>query len=124
MARRDWIYLGLMVFITVGFVVDSLLRDSGPPATTWSSVIQSFVIMLFVYWWEVADANQFGIRRSPVARLVTFFLPPVGHAIYLYQGRPAKSATTIFLLFWAGIFGLMLIGALALTPEIFSDESE
>ena len=91
-SKRDWIYVGLMVFITVGFVVDALVWTAGPTAVQWNSVVQSFGIMLFVYWWESADADQFGKRRSSLARLLTFFLPPVGHAIYLYQSRPWKSS--------------------------------
>ncbi|WP_333889593.1 hypothetical protein [Mycolicibacterium gadium] len=113
MAKRDWIYLGLMGFITLGLVADALLWAAGPPVTTWNAVIQSFGIMLFVYFWEIADANQSGVRRSSVARLLTFFLPPVGHAIYLYQGRPWQQATKLFLLFWAGVLGLALVGTFA-----------
>ncbi len=122
MSKRDWIYVGLMVFITVGFAVDALLWSAGPTAVQWNSVVQSFGIMLFVYWWEIADADQFGKRRSSLARLLTFFLPPVGHAIYLYQSRPCRSATALFLLFWAGVFGLLLVGLLALTPVALVDE--
>jgi len=54
-------------------------------------------------------------------RLLTF-LPLVGHAIYLYQSRPWKPATALFLLFWAGVFGLLLVGLLALTPVALVDE--
>jgi len=121
-SKRDWIYVGLMVFITVGFVVDALVWTAGPTAMQWNSVIQAFGIMLFVYWWESADADQFGKRRTSLARLLTFFLPLVGHAIYLYQSRPWKPATALLLLFWAGVFGLLVIGALALTPLVISGE--
>ena len=117
-SKRDWIYVGLIAFITVGFAVDALLWSAGPTAIQWNSVIQSFGIMLFVYWWESADADQFGKRRSSLARLVTFFRPPVGHAIYLYQSRPWRPATALFLLFWAGVFGLLLVGLVALTPVV------
>jgi hypothetical protein len=117
-SKRDWIYVGLMVFITIGFAVDALLWSAGPTAVQWNSVVQSFGIMLFVYLWERADAAQFGKRRSSLARLLTFFLPPVGHAIYLYQSRPIRPATALFLLFWAGVFGLLLVGFVALTPVV------
>jgi hypothetical protein len=121
-SKRDWIYVGLMLWITVGFAVDALVWSAGPTARQWNSVVQSFGIMLFVYSWERADGDQFGKRRSSLARLVTFFLPPVGHAIYLYQGRPWKPATALFLLFWAGVLGLLLVGGLALTHTTMSGE--
>jgi len=71
-SKRDWIYVGLMMFITVGFAVDALVWTAGPTAMQWNSVIQAFGIMLFVYWWESADADQFGKRRTSLVRLLTF----------------------------------------------------
>jgi hypothetical protein len=48
-SKRDWIYVGLIVWITVGFAIDAFVWSAEPTAMQWNSVVQSFGIMLFVY---------------------------------------------------------------------------
>jgi hypothetical protein len=102
MTKRNWIYLNLLVIVGLGSLANAVLLPYGRPATTVSTFVQAVAIMLLVYWWEMVDAKELGHRRSTIARLSTFLVPPLGHAIYLFQSRSWKPAAGLFLLFWAG----------------------
>jgi hypothetical protein len=102
--KRNWIYVGLLLFIAAGAVIDAVVWPDGPPSPfTWNDVVQTIGIVALVYWWEVTDAKQLGRRQSAPARIATIFVPPLGHAIYLYQSRNWKHATLLLVLFWAGL---------------------
>ena len=88
----------------------------------WNSVIQAFESCFSSTGGRAPTPINSASAGPQLARLLTFFLPLVGHAIYLYQSRPWKPATALFLLFWAGVFGLLVVGALALTPVVISGE--
>ncbi len=120
MKKSSWIYVALLVFIALGSVVDVAIASYGPMVTSWSGIIQGFLIVLFIYWWEAVDAVERGCRHSGVAKLVTIFLAPVGHGIYLYQSREWKAATWLFVRYWAGMvvtFGIAgTVAALIVDP--------
>jgi hypothetical protein len=112
MTKRNWVYVALLVFVSIGAVIDIAVWPLEAPPLTWNDVVQTIGIVVFVYWWEVADAKQFGQPQSGPARVLTVFVPPLGHAIYLYQSRNWKRATVMFLLFWAGVFVAFMMVAL------------
>jgi hypothetical protein len=116
MTKRNWIYGALLIFVTLGSVVDVVVFTQGTPsALTWNNVVQVFGIVVIVYWWEAADASALGRRQSSAARLLTILLPMVGHAIYLYQGRHWKRATALFLLYWGGVLIVYMAAVLVST---------
>jgi hypothetical protein len=126
MTKRNWIYLNLLVVVALGSLADAVLLPYGRPASTLSTFVQAIAIMLLVYWWEMVDAKELGHRRSTVARLLTFLIPPLGHAIYLFQSRTWKRAAGLFLLFWAGISVVAIVcafgAALLVGPGLIEGE--
>lgn len=103
MKNSSRIYCALLLFVALGSVVDLVVEPYGPTAAAWNGFIQAFLLMLFIYRWEAVDAVERRCRRSWVARLVTIFLPPLGHGIYLLQSGEWKTAAWLFVRFWAGI---------------------
>jgi len=94
----------LVIFIVAGMFIDVYVWPYGSPARlTWNDLLQMVGIVILASWWQTADAAELGIRRSPLAKLVTVLFVPVGSAIYLFQSRHWKSATVTYLAFWGGI---------------------
>lgn len=112
MTTRIWVYLALLAFVVAGSAIDVVVWPGGPAGFTWNDFLQTIGIVVFVYWWESADAKELGEKQSTPARLLTIFVPPVGQAIYLFQTRPWPRASGILLGFWAGLIVAGMVGYL------------
>ncbi len=124
MTKRDWIYIGLLGFTSLGFLIDSAVWPAGPPSSlTINDLIQMIGIATLFSWWEIEDATRSDLKRSSAARTMTVLLAPVGLAIYLYQTRPWKRATIGLIAFVAGLVVAailaMLLGDWLVTQGFF-----
>ncbi|KVK54926.1 hypothetical protein BCY90_14150 [Agrobacterium deltaense] len=110
MAKRNWIYVGLLAFISLGLLIDAAVWPAGPPASfTANDLVQMIGIITLFAWWQIADAEKRDLRRSSAAKITTVLLAPIGLAIYLYQTRRWTRAT---LGLFAFIGGIVLIAIL------------
>ncbi|NTE33748.1 hypothetical protein [Agrobacterium tumefaciens] len=110
MAKRNWIYVGLLAFISLGLLIDAAVWPAGPPASfTANDLVQMIGIITLFAWWQIEDAAKRDLRRSSAAKITTVLLAPVGLAIYLYQTRRWTRAT---LGLFAFIGGIVLIAIL------------
>ncbi|MBS0256810.1 MAG: hypothetical protein JSR13_03745 [Proteobacteria bacterium] len=110
MAKRNWIYVGLLAFISLGLLIDAAVWPAGPPASfTANDLVQMIGIITLFAWWQIEDAEKRDIRRSSAVKITTVLLAPVGLAIYLYQTRRWTRAT---LGLFAFIGGIVLIAIL------------
>lgn len=108
MTKRNWIYVGLLAFISLGLLIDAAIWPAGTPSSfTANDLVQMVGILTLFSWWEIEDAAKKDIKRSSAAKAATIMLAPVGLAIYLYQTRPWKPAT-IGLIGFMG--GLIIVG--------------
>ncbi|KAA3503362.1 hypothetical protein DXM27_09150 [Rhizobium rhizogenes] len=112
MTKRNWIYVGLLVFISLGLLIDAAIWPAGPPSSfTANDLVQMVGILTLFSWWQIEDAAKKDFQRSSAAKVATILLAPVGLAIYLYQTRPWKRATVGLIGFMGG---LVLVGVPAL----------
>ncbi|WP_421404010.1 hypothetical protein [Agrobacterium fabrum] len=112
MAKRNWIYVGLLAFLSLGLLIDAAIWPAGPPSSfTANDLVQMIGIITLFAWWQIEDAEKRDIRRSSAAKVATILLAPVGLAIYLYQTHRWPRATLGFIAFMGGI---MLVGVLTL----------
>ncbi|MBW9073224.1 hypothetical protein [Agrobacterium deltaense] len=110
MAKRNWIYVGLLAFISLGLLIDAAVWPAGPPASfTANDLVQMIGIITLFAWWQIEDAAKRDLRRSSAAKITTVLLAPIGLAIYLYQTRRWTRAT---LGLFAFIGGIVLIAIL------------
>ncbi|UXS38663.1 hypothetical protein FY150_02660 [Agrobacterium tumefaciens] len=110
MAKRNWIYVGLLAFISLGLLIDAAVWPAGPPASfTANDLVQMIGIITLFAWWQIEDAEKRDLRRSSAAKITTVLLAPIGLAIYLYQTRRWPRAT---LGLFAFIGGIVLIAIL------------
>ena len=110
MAKRNWIYVGLLAFISLGLLIDAAVWPAGPPASfTANDLVQMIGIITLFAWWQIEDAEKRDLRRSSAAKITTVLLAPIGLAIYLYQTRRWTRAT---LGLFAFIGGIVLIAIL------------
>ncbi|MFK0208985.1 hypothetical protein [Agrobacterium sp. NPDC090283] len=104
MAKRNWIYVGLLAFISLGLLIDAAIWPAGPPSSfTANDLVQMIGIITLFAWWQIEDAEKRDARRSSVAKVATIMLAPVGLAIYLYQTRRWTYATIGLIAFMGGI---------------------
>lgn len=104
MAKRNWIYVGLLAFLSLGLLIDAAVWPAGPPTSfTANDLVQMIGIITLFAWWQIEDAEKRDIRRSSAAKIVTILLAPVGLAIYLYQTRRWPRATLGLIAFMSGI---------------------
>ncbi|MBO9655346.1 hypothetical protein O3S81_08775 [Agrobacterium sp. SOY23] len=104
MAKRNWIYVGLLAFLSLGLLIDAAVWPAGPPTSfTANDLVQMIGIITLFAWWQIEDAEKRDIRRSSAAKIVTILLAPVGLAIYLYQTRRWPRATLGLIAFMGGI---------------------
>ncbi|SDE32719.1 hypothetical protein SAMN05421750_101218 [Agrobacterium pusense] len=112
MVKRNWIYVGLLVFVSVGLLIDAAIWPAGPPSSfTANDLVQMIGIITLFAWWQIEDAEKRGSRRSSAVKFATILLAPVGLAIYLYQTRRWTRATLGLIAFMGG---LLLAGILTL----------
>lgn len=112
MAKRNWIYVGLLAFLSLGLLIDAAIWPAGPPSSfTANDLVQMIGIITLFAWWQIEDAEKRDIRRSSAAKVATILLAPVGLAIYLYQSRRWPRATLGLMAFMGGI---VLVGVLTL----------
>ncbi|MDA5632179.1 MULTISPECIES: hypothetical protein [Rhizobium/Agrobacterium group] len=105
MAKRNWIYVALLAFLSLGLLIDAAIWPAGPPSSfTANDLVQMIGIITLFAWWQIEDAEKRDIRRSPAAKVATILLAPVGLAIYLYQTRRWTRATLGLIAFMGGIF--------------------
>lgn len=110
MAKRNWIYVGLLAFISLGLLIDAAVWPAGPPASfTANDLVQMIGIITLFAWWQIEDAEKRDLQRSAAAKITTVLLAPIGLAIYLYQTRRWPRAT---LGLFAFIGGIVLIAIL------------
>lgn len=110
MAKRNWIYVGLLAFISLGLLIDAAVWPAGPPASfTANDLVQMIGIITLFAWWQIEDAEKRDLPRSSAAKITTVLLAPIGLAIYLYQTRWWPRAT---LGLFAFIGGIVLIAIL------------
>ncbi|WP_418136640.1 hypothetical protein [Agrobacterium sp. El2ro-1b] len=108
MTKRNWIYVGLLIFISLGLLIDAAIWPAGPSSSfTANDLVQMVGILTLFSWWQIEDAAKSDVKRSSAAKVATILLAPVGLAIYLYQTRPWKRATVGFIGFMGG---LVLVG--------------
>lgn len=113
MTKRDWIYIGLLAFTSLGLLIDAALWPAGPPSSfTANDLVQMIGIVTLFSWWQIADAARRDLRRSSAARSMTILFAPVGLAIYLYQTRPWKRATAGLIAFIAGLVFIAILTTL------------
>ena len=56
LSKRNWIYVGLLAFITAGVVIDFVVWPEGPPNTlTWNDVPSSSPLALNRYTSELSS---------------------------------------------------------------------
>lgn len=104
MAKRNWIYVGLLAFISLGLLIDAAIWPAGPPSSfTANDLVQMIGIITLFAWWQIEDAEKRDARRSSAAKVATIMLAPVGLAIYLYQTRRWTYATLGLIAFMGGI---------------------
>ncbi|MGQ8634680.1 hypothetical protein ACUTJJ_24735 [Agrobacterium sp. DKPNP3] len=104
MSKRNWIYVGLLAFLSLGLLIDAAIWPAGPPSSfTANDLIQMVGIITLFAWWQIEDAKKRDIRRSSAAKVTTILLAPVGLAIYLYQTRRWTRATLGLIAFMGGI---------------------
>lgn len=104
MAKRNWIYVGLLAFISLGLLIDAAVWPAGPPASfTANDLVQMIGIITLFAWWQIEDAEKRDLQRSSAAKITTVLLAPIGLAIYLYQTRRWSRATLGLLAFIGGI---------------------
>lgn len=104
MAKRNWIYVGLLAFISLGLLIDVAIWPAGPPSSfTANDLVQMIGIITLFAWWQIEDAEKRDARRSSAAKVATIMLAPVGLAIYLYQTRRWTYATIGLIAFMGGI---------------------
>lgn len=104
MTKRNWIYVGLLAFISLGLLIDAAIWPAGTPSSfTANDLVQMVGILTLFSWWEIEDAAKKDIKRSSAAKVATIMLAPVGLAIYLYQTRPWKPATIGLIGFMSGL---------------------
>lgn len=116
MTKRNVVYAALAIFITAGMFIDVYVWPGGTPARlTWNDLVQMVGIITLASWWQIADAEELGIRRSSAARFVTVLFVPVGSAIYLFQSRRWKSAVLAYLAFWGGLGAIAAAAAYVAT---------
>ena len=110
MAKRNWIYVGLLAFISLGLLIVAAVWPAGPPASfTANDLVQMIGIITLFAWWQIEDAEKRDLQRSSAAKITTVLLAPIGLAIYLYQTRRWTRAT---LGLFAFIGGIVLIAIL------------
>jgi len=102
MTKRGWIYVALIVFVTLSVFTAAVVWPNRAPAE-WTLFLQLYGVMAFTHGWERADARQLGQRQSPAASLLTVLLVFVGHAVYLWQSRHWRRAVVVWLVYWAGV---------------------
>ncbi|MGV1834836.1 hypothetical protein ACQZ6C_08755 [Rhizobium rhizogenes] len=127
MKTRDWIYVGLLAFIAFGLLLDAAIWPYSPPRwMTANDLVQMVGNILLVSWWQIADVNEHGCSRTPIAKLTTVLFAPLGQAIYLYQSRPWKRASLLFFGFIAGVLvvatGAVYLAAWLVETHIFPPE--
>jgi hypothetical protein len=104
MAKRNWIYVALLAFISLGLLIDAAIWPAGPPSSfTANDLVQLAGILTLFSWWQIEDAERRNLRRSSAARIATILLAPIGLAIYLYQTRRWTHATLGLIGFIGGI---------------------
>lgn len=65
MVKRNWIYVGLLAFVSVGLLIDAAIWPAGPPSSfTANDLVQMIGIITLFAWWQIADAEKRGSRRS------------------------------------------------------------
>ncbi|MGK9040705.1 hypothetical protein KXS05_10075 [Rhizobium sp. SA279] len=113
MAKRNWIYVGLLAFISLGLLIDAAVWPAGPPASfTANDLVQMIGIITLFAWWQIEDAEKRDIRRSSAVKITTVLLAPIGLAIYLYQTRRWPRATLGLLAFIGGIVLIAILTVL------------
>ena len=113
MAKRNWIYVGLLAFISLGLLIDAAVWPAGPPASfTANDLVQMIGIITLFAWWQIEDAEKPDIRRSSAVKITTVLLAPIGLAIYLYQTRRWPRATLGLLAFIGGIVLIAILTVL------------
>lgn len=104
MAKRNWIYVGLLAFISLGLLIDAAVWPAGPPTSfTANDLVQMIGIITLFAWWQIEDAEKRDLQRSSAAKITTVLLAPIGLAIYLYQTRRWPRATLGLFAFIGGI---------------------
>ena len=120
MVKRNWIYVGLLAFVSVGLLIDAAIWPAGSPSSfTANDLVQMIGIITLFAWWQIADAEKRGSRRSSAVKFATILLAPVGLAVYLYvigasgYAQPRRwTRATLGLIAFMG--GLLLAGILTL----------
>ncbi|WP_299962873.1 hypothetical protein [uncultured Roseobacter sp.] len=103
MTKRNAIYIGLLLFIAAGVIIDWVVWQGPPAQFTWNDVMQLFGIIILVRLWQNADAAEIGHVQNLASRLLTILFMPVGTAVYFFRSRGWRSAAAGFVLFWLGI---------------------
>ncbi|MFF2320782.1 hypothetical protein ACFVTJ_06995 [Agrobacterium sp. NPDC058088] len=106
MTKRNWIYVGLLLFLSFGLLIDAALWPAGAPSSlTANDLVQMFGIITLFAWWQIEDAAKHDFRRSSSAKIATILIAPLGLAIYLYQTRRWTRATLGLIAFIGGMIG-------------------
>ncbi|MGV1958067.1 hypothetical protein ACQZ5G_06010 [Agrobacterium sp. 22-214-1] len=79
MAKRNWIYVGLLAFISLGLLIDAAVWPAGPPASfTANDLVQMIGIITLFAWWQIEDAEKRTSGAAPPPKSPPFCSHPSG----------------------------------------------